>query len=277
MPAYYNPDYNPYQGATYTDMAKYLADKSGLEFHVALNWLRAEGSQQHGNPLGYGYTKERGPVTFGNWRQGLDAAVNLLRTSSYYRPIQAAIAGGSPAAERAAIVNSPWSGTTYSHGATFPTAGIPGAGDSRSGSPSAPAPAASGGTAPTLGAWGDQVTFPEGHPLTASDVDSIIKTLNTNGWFGNPNDVTQALAHDVSIAQTRQVLKGAIGQPWNKSLQDQLQNQLFGQASRDNPLALIQGALGGVFTGVAGLAANLAILGVVAALGWSGAKDLLGD
>jgi hypothetical protein len=104
--------YNPTMGATYGQMATYLASKSGLDYHVALNWLRSEGSQQRGNPLGANYSAAHGPTYYANWRQGLDAAVALLRGSSNYRGILAAIRGGSPAAERAAIVASPWSGST---------------------------------------------------------------------------------------------------------------------------------------------------------------------
>ena len=44
--------FNPAQGATYGQMAAYLSAHSGLDYHVALNWLRAESSTVRGNPLG---------------------------------------------------------------------------------------------------------------------------------------------------------------------------------------------------------------------------------
>jgi hypothetical protein len=121
-------DYNPYQGATYAQMATYLSSKSGLDYRVALNWLHAEGSQQKGNPLGVDYTAKTGPRLFASWQAGLDRAVQLLTTSSNYKNIVSAIRSGNPAAERAAIVASPWSGSShYGGGAHFPTAGITGA------------------------------------------------------------------------------------------------------------------------------------------------------
>lgn len=117
-------NYNPYQGATYEQMATYLSQKTGLDYHVAYNWLRAEGSQISGNPLGVGGTQH---ITYSSWQAGLDAAVALLKSNSLYRGIWLAIHTGNPAAERQSIVLSPWSGSShYGGGAHFSTAGIGG-------------------------------------------------------------------------------------------------------------------------------------------------------
>ena len=103
-------------------MGAYLAQMSGLAPDVALAWVKKENGVNN-NILGV--TNQNGLETFATWQQGIDAAVNLLKTSSYYAGIRAAIAGGNHCAQRDAIVASPWSGRShYGNGANFPE--IPG-------------------------------------------------------------------------------------------------------------------------------------------------------
>lgn len=71
-------------------------------------------------------------------------------------------------------------------------------------------------TANDLGAWGNVVSFPTGHVLTAADVDTIITKLRAAGYFNDP--VSGGVAEGV----TRDILMRHVGQPWNKQLQDTL-------------------------------------------------------
>lgn len=77
-----------------------------------------------------------------------------------------------------------------------------------------------------LAAWGNVVSFPDGHILTADDVDTIMAKLRAAHFFDDP--VSGAVAESV----TRDVLRKHIGEPWNKSLQDRLQVE-FGEAAKE--------------------------------------------
>jgi hypothetical protein len=70
----------------------YLAEISGLSPAVALAWVTAENGVN--NDI-LGVTNQNGLETFATWQQGIDAAVNLLRSSSDYASIRAAIASGN--------------------------------------------------------------------------------------------------------------------------------------------------------------------------------------
>ena len=96
----------------------YLATNSGLCPAVALAWVMAEDGVNN-NTLGV--TGSGGLNTYATWQEGLDAAITLLRTSSYYSGIMAAVANHDCCAQRNAIVASPWSGSShYANGAHFP-------------------------------------------------------------------------------------------------------------------------------------------------------------
>lgn len=281
--------YNPTMGATYGQMATYLAARSGLDYHVALNWLRAEGSQQKGNPLGVNYTAAHGPTYYANWRQGLDAAVALLNRSSAYSRILAAIRGRSPADERAAIVASPWSGSShYGGGAHFSTAGIPGATtgsppglfnpgatldpsqvtDKRGAPGSTGAPAAAGGQVTVLEPNGAQALagiFPIPRDSIGNDgvqcAPGYVKAIVSVG----PIQTLQGFTSPESVpGQANACVRG-------------------GTAPGDRPSGLPDvgaaiAALPGQLVGAAvPLIAGVAVLAAVGVLGWSGAKDLLGD
>ena len=267
--------FNPTMGATYGEMARYLAAQSGLEYHVALNWLRSEGSQQRGNPLGVNYTAAHGPTYYANWRQGLDAAVALLRRSANYRGILAAIARNNPAAERAAIVASPWSGSShYGGGAHFSTAGIPGAGSTSipshegpSNPMSKPLPTSSGSANPSY---------------TADQWNAFIALAHQSGAqrFIGPENVNAIRS---AAAASHIDLSGiSLTDFYGRSLSD-LRDALAAKGTIPGATLVpdIAGAIGALPGAVLGaltpLIAGVAILAVVGVLGWSGTKDLLGD
>lgn len=80
----------------------------------------------------------------------------------------------------------------------------------------------------TLGAWGDSVVFPVGHVLTAADVQYIMATLSSRGFFtGDVGGVAQSI--------TESVLNSKIGQPWNQSLLGSIQSALFTSANEAVP------------------------------------------
>lgn len=98
---------------------------------------------------------------------------------------------------------------------------------------STPAPA------PALDAWAGLVSFPVGHVITESDVRMMVSKLDAAGWFGQLGPGWSAMA-------AYSVLATAIGKPWNKALQDDLQRR-FGLAAQQagaNPLDSLGGALG---------------------------------
>ena len=111
-------------GASLEVKGAYLAVKSGLCPTVALAWVTAENGVN--NDI-LGVTRTGHLEAFPTWQQGIDAAVNLLRTSGDYKNIEAAIARGDCCQQRDANVASPWSGSShYGHGADFPdVAGCP--------------------------------------------------------------------------------------------------------------------------------------------------------
>ena len=272
--------FNPTMGATYGQMAQYLSAQSGLDYNVALNWLRSEGSQQRGNPLGVNWTAAHGPTYYANWRAGLDAAVALLRRSANYAGIRRAIAGGSPAAERAAIVASPWSGSShYANGAHFSTAGIPGAVGSSDVVPAAyRTPAGAPGDTGAPAAAGGQVTI-----LEPNGVQSLA------GYFPIPRELIGKSDVECAPGYVKAIITvGPIqtlqGYTSPESAPGQANACVRGGTKEgDRPSGLPDvgaaiAALPGQLVGAAvPLIAGVAVLAVVGILGWSGVKDLLGD
>lgn len=94
-----------------------------------------------------------------------------------------------------------------------------------------------------LGAWADIISFPKGHRITVADVDKMMNALDKAGYFdGDP--IGSAIGRDV----THTILLSAVGKPWDKSLQDQLQAQ-FGLAAKQaggpgDALAAVAGVIG---------------------------------
>jgi murein DD-endopeptidase MepM/ murein hydrolase activator NlpD len=79
-----------------------------------------------------------------------------------------------------------------------------------------------------LSFWGN-ITFPEGHVLTAADVDDIMHQLSDQGAFGNI-----VIVNNTAAALTRGVLLAYVGQPWNDALATRIQGSL-GQAAALTP------------------------------------------
>lgn len=108
--------------------ADYLASQlPGLCVQVADAWLRAEGGgpgannplniTRTGSGLDQGYTG--GFADYPSVAVGLQAAAWLIQHGSY-AGVRAALPTHSPALQRLAIINSPWAGGHYNHGASFP-------------------------------------------------------------------------------------------------------------------------------------------------------------
>jgi hypothetical protein len=221
---------------------------SGTPCHSASGYCPGNGNLpgQIGNR--YAGKGDQNVAVFSSLNAGAKAsAVNLTSHGNdwtgYGRVVDAARAG-DPIAFLNALARSAWSGGRYKINPGAPPGGTNNkliayySGTSRQyDSNPAPVPKpAPGGTGTTggtggtnaapakdLGAWGDQITYPVGHVLTAQDVQDIVDTLDKNGWFkDDPTGTAKALV--------RGILTMHIGEQWNKSLQDRLSQQ-FGQAS----------------------------------------------
>jgi murein DD-endopeptidase MepM/ murein hydrolase activator NlpD len=101
----------------------------------------------------------------------------------------------------------------------------------------------------SLGAWGDIVSFPIGHIVTAADVELMMQKLRDAGFFGDPS-----IPGAVSEGIVRGILTTAIGQRWDKALQDRLQAQFFAAAGQAVPDL---GGIGDALGSIAGVAATL--------------------
>lgn len=104
------------------------------------------------------------------------------------------------------------------------------------------------GTDNLLGGWADQVKFPVDHPLTTGDVQYIMTTLTANCWFSVNHDCANGI-NEQAAETTRVILLRHVGEKWNKSLQEALQQELS-KAAEDaaiDPLsAVAQGITGAV-------------------------------
>lgn len=116
-----------------------------------------------------------------------------------------------------------------------------------------------------VGAWLDQVMFPEGKIITQADIDSIMVTLNRNGWFsGAAGAIASPIFYQI-------LLRDALGQPWNKALEDRLANDTGAAATgAGDPFGIataVQAGVGSLITGISEVARNgillVAILGIV--------------
>ena len=183
---------------TRATLAAALAGFSGLDYHVALNWLNAENSVAGNgtNPLGIlagnsaGSGLEVGSSgRFAVYRSALDgvkAAAWLLAHGSHYPAVRTAIATGTPAQQRAAIVGSGWAAGNYHGGTSFSSAGISGTASSLAGSDMSaasitPTAAIAASAGIDAGASGTGVTasapfidIPDGKVLTYQDMLHIV-------------------------------------------------------------------------------------------------------
>lgn len=97
-----------------------------------------------------------------------------------------------------------------------------------------------------LGAFGDLVSFPVGHTLTQADVDQIMATLESKGWFDVGFGTT---GKTVGMNIVRAILEKHIGDVWSKALQDQLQQE-FNAAAGLAGTAFNPTAQGGPLEGI---------------------------
>lgn len=94
-----------------------------------------------------------------------------------------------------------------------------------------------------LGGWGDLVSFPDGKILTSADIDTIMLSLVRGNFFSGVDGI-------IAQEQTRTVLQGFVGQPWNKTTQDAMQSA-FGVAAQN------AGGLGTALAPIGALAGEL--------------------
>lgn len=224
--------------ADHTAFVNELAAKTGLNKTVLSVWANLENGVNN-NILGI--RSPSGPLMrFSSQVQAADYTAQFLKSHSFYSGILSS-ASGTPAQQALAIAKSPWNlgvaGTKAAGGASpyylkgFIRAGLlTSASFTPSGGVSTPLTQHPSSTA-TLGAWADQIKFPIGHILTAADVESIVNTLDANGWFGS------GLAGLPSKEVTRGILKTHIGQAWNKSLENTLQSEFGTSADQANPIS----------------------------------------
>jgi hypothetical protein len=257
-------------------------------------WLRFEGSTVVGNnpwnlhngpacPSGfcpftgglpgqvgnrYAGPGDRNVAVFGTLDAGVKAnAQNLLGQKAYgYPAVIAAARAGDPVQFLTAVQNSSWSAGHYSYSKLVNALG----GVFNYNFDITFRDGQGGGTttttnnASTLGAWGDQITFPVGHILTADDVNTIMETLIKNGWFdkfgGGP---AAQITHDILVKH--------IGQEWNKALEDTLAAEI-GQAATNANSGPLQSAAAilGALLDVQNWLYVLAFLGGLAMAGYGG-------
>lgn len=124
-------------------------------------------------------------------------------------------------------------------------------------------------TTPTVKAFGDLISFPEGHVITEDDIHNMSETLDKNHFFDN---YVQKVAFEEFMKQN------ALGKAWNKQLEDTLAKQAnadatnVGNATNVGPLTV---NLFGALTGkAAAIAAILVGVGLVVAGGWLIMKDI---
>jgi hypothetical protein len=261
-----------------SDNARYLASKTGLNVFVALAWLwnECQAVNNPTNPLNIRYYGTHGQIGKGGGQNagfgvyqdahgGLDHAAWLINNSANYTGIRSAIKTGNIWAEARAIELSPWAGGHYG-GASGP-GNISKKLSSITGKPieqvaqSADQTIASGdsygegkATGATdggmLGGFGNLVSFPVGHIITAADVQQIMDVTTKAGWWDQIGGQTAK-----EIMQG--ILQQEIGKPWNKDTQIEIQskvNMAAGLSGQIGPNAIaaaasvvpdVAGAIGG--------------------------------
>lgn len=249
-------------------VAAEFAALSGLDIQVSRNWINAEGSIHPTNLLGIlcgnslGSGLEIGcDGRFARYRSvsdGLRAAAWLLAHGSHYGEVRQAIASGTPAEQRAAIITSGWAAGGYRNGAGFSTVGISGATGSTG---TLASPASSGG--PLLDGFLASIGRSLSDPIRDQDVIPFVQYMVSAGLVprgGRSNPVVLAFENDV---------RSHIGRPWS-SLGSLLQSDATGPNDPFGISAALQG-----FAGSLGqLAVNLAVVAVILALGYRGVRDL---
>lgn len=123
-------------------------------------------------------------------------------------------------------------------------------------------------TAPVK-AFGDLVSFPDGHIITETDIASMSKTLDDNHFFAN---YIQKVAFEEFMKQN------ALGKPWNKNLEDTLAKQAGVDAANVGNATNVPSVTLNVFGALAGKATAVGALlvgGVLVGIGtWLIVKDV---
>jgi hypothetical protein len=257
----------------FRELAAELAHLTGLDNAVALNWLRAEGSIHPTNPLGILCGNSLGSglevgcegrfARYASVGAGLQAAAWLVVHGSRYGGIRDAIASGTPAQQRAAIVASPWAGGGYRKGAGFSSAGISGAAGP-TGTPTSAPPA----SAPsTLADW---LGKKPSDPFTEDDLARLVEGYHSVGLE--------------SIIELRVVpiLRGYLGRPLSSlptSIKIDSQHPAISLIPRTAQSAVTDAVgdlFGDLFAWVPGFVVNGAILVAILGLGYVGIRRVAG-
>ena len=287
-------------GVTRAALASTISAVTGLDYQVAMNWLNAENSVagKGTNPLGILCGNSRGSGLevgcdgrFAIYRSSTEGAraAGWLLLHGPYAGVRQAIATGTPQAQRAAIVRSPWAFGNYHGGTGFSAAGISGTAPANagpSGGGASRAPTARLVSAPVAGAKPSSTGAP------APD-SSGFYTLAT--FLGHDGTITGANAREVvkevGAAVQAAEASGTISHAWGQALVDLVGGKAvglrFGGTGQKFSAIHLDPATGGSgsFTGdvlpdiqkaVITLLVNGAILVVIIGLGAAGVKKILG-
>lgn len=124
-------------------------------------------------------------------------------------------------------------------------------------------------TTSNVGAFGNLISYPEGHVITSQDIQDMSATLDKNHFFANP---IQRIAFEEFMKQN------ALGQPWSKALEDKLAKQAGIDAGNVANATNVSGLTINLFGSLAGKAAAIAaiLIGMGLALygAWLMTKDI---
>ena len=270
-------------------LASTISAVTGLDVQVAINWLNAENSVVgHGtNPLGILCGNSRGSGLevgcdgrFAIYRSSTDGAraAGWLLLHGPYAGVRQAIATGTPQAQRAAIVRSPWAFGNYHNGDGFSAAGISG---------SAPAHAGPLGAGATRAPTARLVSAPPvGGPPKTGAASASTATFDCAAFQGHllrlgiPNDAGHQFTPDeaLKIATLLYGVRGDIastiaGRYSGRTVGDVCSGNI--DTGSNDPLGIGE-ALRTFSKGLPGLAANIAVLVTILVLGYLGVRALLG-
>lgn len=274
---------------TRAELAQLYANVTGLDYRVALGQLTAENSKagKGTNPLGVrcGNSKGsgletgcyRGFAVYENASDGIRGAAWLLLNGSRYGKVRQAIAGGTPADQRLAIIGSGWAAGGYNGGAGFSSAGISSAPatvgpppitsrqpSNRLVSTEGTQTAASGGKVWTMAElFRAALGVTDDHVVTAADTAAVAD------WYDRALRVGPQGAPPADfIPNLRRLLKLYIGQRVG-SLTQKIGNP---GTESPGPSDLVQPVVGWVYD----LVANAAILLTILILGYLGVRRIIG-
>lgn len=228
---------------------------SGPPCHSSTNFCPGQGSLpgQIGNR--YAGSGDQNVAVFATLDEGITANANNLKrlAPAYgYGKVIDAVRRGDALGFLVAMQNSNWSAGHYGYAKlvnAFHTSGTynwamelrPVGGSSTSPGPE------TGPSGAWLGAWGNIIGFPVGHIVTVEDVEAMMTKLSDAGFF---HDYALEFAPGEGAARdiVRSVLMTAVGKPWGKDLQDDLQNQLLGKAAEvgTNPVNNLVNQVGSI-------------------------------